>query len=102
MVVINSYETIKELIDNGARHSDRPPYPMAGELMGYEKFIFIAPFGEFWKAGRKLLHSHMHKNAIPRYWAEQENATKAYLRKLVDEPERFHRNLNLFVLVFNY
>lgn len=94
-VVLNSLEKTLEMLEaKSAIYSDRPIFPMLGKTMGWDRGLVLAPYGERFRAFRRLLHRFMgthaiisnHHDAITRH-------TNRFLRRLLDTPEQFMEHL---------
>jgi cytochrome P450 len=55
--------------------------------MGCGELMFFQPYGEGWKRSRRILHPHIHPNAIAQYREIQETAARTFtLAVLETEP----------------
>jgi hypothetical protein len=57
IIVLNSVKTAMEMLDNkSAVYSDRPVFPMGGELFGFKDALPFLPYGDRFRRYRKILH----------------------------------------------
>jgi cytochrome P450 len=96
IVVINSLETIMELLSKRAAiYSGRPQMPMASELMGWQQVTPFADYGDIWRKHRKLSHTHLNKIIATEYNPLHEKVARFYLKCLLDHPEKFREDHRL-------
>jgi hypothetical protein len=67
--------------------------------MGFGWSLGFAPYNEWWKNSRRLFHKHFQPSTLPQFRPKQTKAAHGFLQKLLDSPERFHENMQLYVLV---
>lgn len=46
-------------------------------------------YGEKWRTQRRIFHSHAHQGVAPQYQGIQLRETRAYLQRLLADPENF-------------
>ncbi|KAI9449499.1 cytochrome P450 [Lactarius psammicola] len=107
-LVVNSLDTaIKMLEAKSTIYSDRPSFPMLGEMMGWKDGVAVARYGERLRALRRLLYQAMGTPAsamkrIPVI----EREVHRFLQRLLDTPDQFVKNLrgavNAITLDFAY
>jgi len=98
IIVLNSPDVVIELLERRNRlYSDRPLIPMAGELLGYSKFIALEPYGSRHRDGRKLLMSGINKSKGHEYSRSQEAKVIQLVLRLSKTPDRFLRHIRWFV-----
>ncbi|KAF9016760.1 cytochrome P450 [Hymenopellis radicata] len=94
IVVLNSAEAASELLDGrSALYSDRPRAVMANELMGWDFMFGFMPYGDEWRALRRLFQQEFHPGAAQRYRPTELRATHGLLRRLLDDPEDFYLHI---------
>ncbi len=68
---------------------------MAGELMGWNDIIGLAPYGETFRAHRKLLHSVLgSKSTIRTFYPMEEQEALTLMKRLLDSPEKLHSHIS--------
>ncbi|KAJ8502251.1 hypothetical protein ONZ51_g72 [Trametes cubensis] len=90
VIVLGSYEAANALLEGrSAISSGRSPCVMA-ELTGYMPWEFgLWGYTDEWRRHRKAFHQLFHQNVIPDYRPSQIEQTRRFLRKLLDDPDRF-------------
>lgn len=54
--------------------------------MGFGDCMFsVMPYGEMWRKQRRMFHSQMHLNAVPKYQGAQLRQARRFLRQLLNE-----------------
>ncbi|KII84574.1 hypothetical protein PLICRDRAFT_179390 [Plicaturopsis crispa FD-325 SS-3] len=90
VVIINSAEIANELLERRSSiYSSRPPFIMVTELMGFEGFLSGIPYGETWRAIRRLFHREFHPKAALQFRPLEIEATHDLLRRLLDFHDDF-------------
>ncbi|KAL1742443.1 cytochrome P450 [Schizophyllum fasciatum] len=88
IVVLDTYEACCELLDKRARfYSDRPAFPMTIDLLGMDFNFAFLPYGEKWRARRRLAHEALHAKASLAYHPLSLESTHAFLRAMLDAGE---------------
>ncbi|KAJ7593060.1 putative monooxygenase [Mycena floridula] len=85
--VINSVRVAKLLLDQRAIYSSRPHLVMASELCHFADYFPLAPYGEEWRAQKKMVSFALSKSVIPKYHELQESQARRLTRQLIDEPD---------------
>ncbi|GLB41231.1 putative cytochrome P450 family protein [Lyophyllum shimeji] len=94
IVVLNSEQATLDLFEKRATiYSSRPHFVMAGELIGWNFLTPLLPYGEHWRAHRRIFHQEFNATACRRFRPDQLNATHRFLQKLLDSPEQFMRHI---------
>ncbi|KAK0222302.1 cytochrome P450 [Armillaria fumosa] len=95
-IVLNSYRSAYALLDKrSVIYSERPNLVMAGELMGWNDIIGLAPYGETFRAHRKLLHSVLgSKSTIRTFYPMEEQEALTLMKRLLDSPEKLHSHIS--------
>ncbi|KZT11606.1 cytochrome P450 [Laetiporus sulphureus 93-53] len=87
LVVLNSATVAQDLLDKrSAIYSDRPRLVMA-ELSGYDQIFSLQPYGNYWKAQRKLVAHGFNQSTVPRYWPTQENEARKLVQDILADPK---------------
>ncbi|TBU39014.1 cytochrome P450 [Dichomitus squalens] len=91
VVVLNSKEAAVELLEKrSGKYSDRPPFVLLKELMGWDSVLNNLPYGERFRKQRKWLHdAFLSKDALVNYRPIQRRETYTLLSELCDKPELF-------------
>ncbi|KAK0200101.1 cytochrome P450 [Desarmillaria ectypa] len=94
-IVLNSHRAAYALLDKrSVIYSERPKMVMAGELMGWNDIIGLAPYGETFRSHRKLLHSVLgSKSAIRTFYPMEEQEAVNLMKRLLDSPEKLHSHI---------
>ncbi|KAI0635410.1 cytochrome P450 [Trametes polyzona] len=96
ILVLNSLEAIHDLFyKRGAIYSDRPAFTVVGELMGLGQSMVLLPYGDEWKAHRRLAHIALSPNAVRQYYTVQEDLAASLCQAIVDDPEDFCSQIKL-------
>nr|ANC28042.1 cytochrome P450 [Polyporus umbellatus] len=90
-VVLNSKEAAIELMEKrSAKYSDRPPFTLLKELMGWDSVLNNLPYGERFRKHRKWLQDALaSKPVLTSYQPIQRRETYTLLSGLCDSPELF-------------
>ncbi|THH19211.1 hypothetical protein EW146_g1905 [Bondarzewia mesenterica] len=90
VVVINSAEVAKELLDKrGSVYSDRPSIPMH-DLMSFNSFSLVTMrYGNQWRTGRKVADQCLRLNAAVTYRPMQKRKAHEFLRNIMRDPDNF-------------
>ncbi|KDQ08761.1 hypothetical protein BOTBODRAFT_59124 [Botryobasidium botryosum FD-172 SS1] len=95
ILILNSYEAARDLMDKRAIYSDRPPMPFLGELAGMNRSLLLAGYNDTWRRQRRLAHPGFQKVATEAYWPEQQNAAREYMCSLLSSPKDFYQDAKL-------
>ncbi|ETW76399.1 cytochrome P450 monooxygenase 15 [Heterobasidion irregulare TC 32-1] len=88
IVVINSMEIARNLLEKrGAIYSDRPAIT-AYEVMKYDHFITVTRYGRYWKNCRKITDHVLRQSAAMAYRSMQTQKVAEFLAKLVYTPDQ--------------
>ncbi|OCH91997.1 cytochrome P450 [Obba rivulosa] len=98
VLVLNSIEAMNDLFDKRAsNYSNRPNFVVAGELMGLNQTMTFTPYGQEWRAQRKLAHTSLNPVQLKRYHGMQEDIAALLCKKLLDSPENFNHHIHMSV-----
>ncbi|KZT12691.1 cytochrome P450 [Laetiporus sulphureus 93-53] len=87
MVILNSSKIAKDLLDKrSSLYSDRPHLVMAGDLCGYLDEFALQPYGDYWRAQRKLVSQDFNQSAVPRYYSIQELEARRLTHAVLNDP----------------
>ncbi|EED84236.1 predicted protein, partial [Postia placenta Mad-698-R] len=96
VLVLNSMKAINDLLDKRSSvYSNRPTFTVVGELMGLGQSMPLLPYGEEWRAHRRLAHSALSPTAVRRYHGIQEDMAALLCMRLLREPEAFFSHVRL-------
>ncbi|KAJ7087130.1 cytochrome P450 [Mycena epipterygia] len=87
IIVIGSIEIAQDLM-NQAIYSDRPRLPMAGELMGFSPSIVLSPYGEHWRAMRKITTRFLGKS-MATLWPSIISDSRLLVRTIFESPDEY-------------
>ncbi|CCM05003.1 uncharacterized protein FIBRA_07202 [Fibroporia radiculosa] len=98
VLVLSSMKSIHDLLEKrGRKYSDRPTFTVVGELMGLDQSMALLPYGDEWRAHRKLAHAGLGPVAIKRYHSIQEDLAALLCQRLLSKPEDFFSHVRLYV-----
>ncbi|KII84590.1 hypothetical protein PLICRDRAFT_179402 [Plicaturopsis crispa FD-325 SS-3] len=93
VVIVNSAAAANELLERrSSTYSGRPASQMCN-LMGFGNLVSLVPYGDKWRAMRRLLHREFHPQAILRYIPNEIEAAHDFLRRLLDSPDDFSESI---------
>ncbi|PPQ99417.1 hypothetical protein CVT24_005404 [Panaeolus cyanescens] len=100
-LIVQSLNRANDLFDKrSAIYSDRPPQPMAADLMGWSFNIGWQPYGSWWRRHRKAFHEHFNVNAVAKYDPIQTKELHRFLNRLLRQPAGFVDHIhNLFAAI---
>lgn len=91
---VNSYGVASELFDKkSSNYSDRHVMPMVYELMGWDWAFGHMPYGDRWKASRKMFHKEFQPSAIARQHDVHTRAAHRLLSHILAKPEEYADHL---------
>ncbi|EMD35959.1 hypothetical protein CERSUDRAFT_115906 [Gelatoporia subvermispora B] len=95
-LVLNSLQAMNDLLDKrGSNNSHRPISVYGGELLGQNESVVYLPYGEEWRAHRKLAHMALSSTAIKQYHSMQEDIAATLAKDLLDSPEDFFASVRM-------
>ncbi|KAF8066895.1 cytochrome P450 [Lyophyllum atratum] len=87
VLFVNSFQSANELFEKrSVNYSDRNHSPMLHELMGWDWTFGHMPYGERWKAHRRMFHRQFQQSVAPVHWPVQRKEAHALMRRLLDSP----------------
>ncbi|KAI0919557.1 hypothetical protein AcV5_001591 [Taiwanofungus camphoratus] len=96
ILVLNSMKVINDLLDKrGNVYSHRPGFTVVGELMGLGQSMPLLPYGEEWRAHRKLAHVALSATAVKLYYTVQEDLAALLSKQLLETPADFFSHVRL-------
>jgi hypothetical protein len=87
--VLNSVKTTMDMLDKKSSvYSDRPVFPMAGELVGWKDTLTLLPYGDHLRWHRKNFHRVIgSRTAMKVYNPIEEIETHRFLKRVLANPE---------------
>ncbi|EED79605.1 predicted protein, partial [Postia placenta Mad-698-R] len=96
VLVLNSMKAINDLLDKRSGiYSNRPTFTVVSELMGLSQSMPLLPYGEEWRAHRRLAHTALSPAAVKRYHGVQEDLAALLCQRLLQSPEDFFNHVRL-------
>ncbi|KAJ0420292.1 cytochrome P450 [Aspergillus carlsbadensis] len=81
---LNSPRAVRELMDKrGSIYSDRPHMPMAFDAVSNQRRQFFMPYGDRWRAVRRVSHAALNLTAATSYLPVQDFESKQVLHELL-------------------
>ncbi|KAK6518716.1 hypothetical protein TWF506_005854 [Arthrobotrys conoides] len=95
IVLLHSREIASELLDKrSAKFSSRPYLHFAGEMVGMQDGLSLAPYNESFKRQRKMAIKQMgNKNLIKNYFQAIDFQVSRLLLRLMNDPEKLEQHL---------
>ncbi|GJJ06166.1 hypothetical protein Clacol_000355 [Clathrus columnatus] len=88
--ILSNYEDVFELLHKRSRHySDRPVFPMSGELMGWDVAISLRNYDDSLRSMRRLAHQTFN----PELWPLEENEIAKLPKLLLKTPADFEAHI---------
>ncbi|KAI0299744.1 cytochrome P450 [Multifurca ochricompacta] len=96
-IIINSLNAaIKMLEVKSSIYSDRPTFPVLGEIMGWESGVALCHYGERFRAFRRLFHQAMGtRTSVLKHYPVLERETHRFLQRLLESPDQLMKNLQI-------
>ncbi|KAK7695653.1 hypothetical protein QCA50_000289 [Cerrena zonata] len=94
-VLLNDPDDATALLDKrGTNYSDRPPFTMSAELVGWkDSTTFMSYTEQFKKSRRYFSHAMGSKNTVKRHHGLIELENRKFLRRLLETPEDVHEHI---------
>ncbi|KZS88921.1 cytochrome P450 [Sistotremastrum niveocremeum HHB9708] len=84
--ILNSREAAVDLLEKKSSiYSDRPYLAMGGDLVGWSNTLVLTPYNARFRNMRKYLHRLIGARNSNQFWALEEQETKRFLRKILDD-----------------
>ncbi|OCH86919.1 cytochrome P450 [Obba rivulosa] len=98
VLVLNSLQAINDLLEKRAPiYSHRPVSVFGGELLGLNDTVVFLPYGEEWRAHRKLMHSALSPLQVREYHGIQADAAALLGKALLETPDEFWTLVRTYV-----
>ncbi|PPR05069.1 hypothetical protein CVT24_010256 [Panaeolus cyanescens] len=89
ILILNSYEDAEELLESRTRiYCDRPVVHTL-DMLGWDYNFALYPYGEQWRAHRRVSHQALKPEATHKYHPIQLKKVHNMMLGLLDTPERF-------------
>ncbi|KAF8748675.1 cytochrome P450 [Rhizoctonia solani] len=95
-VVLNSTAAVNELFDRRSTiYSSRVELPMITypDLVDWSKFTSFLPYGDRWRAQRRMSHKVLHKKATMEIWPVSVKQSRMALQRISTNPDAFIREI---------
>ncbi|KAJ1309399.1 hypothetical protein OPQ81_006176 [Rhizoctonia solani] len=93
VIVLNSASAAEDLLSKrSSTYSDRPlanNMATSDRLVGWGNNTALLPYGERWRAQRRMTHELLHKRAIEDLWPTIVRHSRLALQRLIDDPGKF-------------
>ncbi|TRM59642.1 cytochrome P450 [Schizophyllum amplum] len=84
IIVLDTYEACVDLLEKRSKvYSSRPHLTMAMDLVGLDFSFGLSPYGEHWRARRRLTHGLLHASASARFRPIELRAAHTFLRAML-------------------
>ena len=98
VIVINSFEVVEEFHKKGTLYSNRPLLPMGGLLLGFDQTVVLAPYGDRWRAARKLFSSAFGPGKpIQSLHPIVLEEVREFAKRLSENPQELYKHCNMYV-----
>ncbi|KIJ44994.1 hypothetical protein M422DRAFT_30174 [Sphaerobolus stellatus SS14] len=98
IVILNDLKTCMELLEKrSADYAGRPRLPFAGEMIGWNRQMILAPYGEHFLSMRKLVARHIGtRKSLVEFQSIQETEIRRFLFRVYEHPRTLLRSIRLF------
>ncbi|KAG0702310.1 cytochrome P450 [Suillus ampliporus] len=95
IIVLNSVKTAVDMMDKKSTiYSDRPVFPMAGELCGWKHILTFIPYGEHLRQYRKHFHRVIgSRAALDIFKPIEELETHRFLKRVLANPDQLQAHV---------
>ncbi|KAG0703346.1 cytochrome P450 [Suillus ampliporus] len=95
IIVVNSVGTAIDMMDKKSTvYSDRPVFPMAGELVGLKHIMTLLPYGDHFRQQRKYFHRAIgSRTALDIYKPIEELETHRFLKRVLAKPDQLQAHV---------
>ncbi|KZP23290.1 cytochrome P450 [Athelia psychrophila] len=94
MVVTNTLKSTLDLLERrSSKYSSRPRMTMLAELMGYDWSFALLPYGDEWRAHRRLAAIEFDARTIPKFNPAFTRNAHGLLRRLLESPEAWNQHI---------
>ncbi|KAK7052987.1 hypothetical protein VNI00_004308 [Paramarasmius palmivorus] len=92
IVILNTAKAAADLLDKRSKiysSCTRPPMPMVLDLMGWDWNFGLQPYGDNWRAHRRVFLQAFNPNSSKSFLPKQTKASHLLLGRLLEDPESF-------------
>uniref|UniRef100_A0A0W0FF05 Cytochrome P450 n=3 Tax=Moniliophthora roreri TaxID=221103 RepID=A0A0W0FF05_MONRR len=90
LLVINNAKAASDLLEKRSRiYSDRPPAPMAVDLMGWNWNFGLLPYSDAWRSRRRVFLQSFNAQAAKLFRPHETKSAHLLLTRLRESPENF-------------
>ncbi|KAJ6457811.1 cytochrome P450 [Mycena vitilis] len=94
VIVLNSLAAVDALLESkSAIYSDRPPFHMSNDLVGYRWNFGFMRYGPSWKEHRKLFVQQFQPSEVHLHRPTELHAARTLLQRLLDSPAKRESHL---------
>ncbi|KAF7369886.1 Cytochrome p450 [Mycena sanguinolenta] len=94
VIVLNSLRAVDDLLENKSGiYSDRPPFPMLNDLVGFHWNLGFMRYGPRWKEHRKVFLQQFQPSEVLLHRPVELQAARQLLQRLLDSPDKYERHL---------
>ena len=99
IVVLNSVEAAIEMLDKkGSKYSDRPIFPMCGELVGCKYTLPFLPYGDVFRETRRQFYRCIGtRAALKAYHDIEQMEVHKFLKHVLGRPEQLSVHIRRYV-----
>ncbi|KIJ20113.1 hypothetical protein PAXINDRAFT_166256 [Paxillus involutus ATCC 200175] len=95
IIILNNVKTAVELLDKkSSSYSDRPVFPMGGELVGWKNTLVLLPYGDRFREYRKNFARVIgSRAAMNTYHPVEEMETHRFLQRVLAKPAELSQHI---------
>ncbi|KAH7317530.1 putative CyP450 monooxygenase [Rhizoctonia solani] len=96
IVILNSAKATNHLLEQRSSiYSSRAQLPMISypDLVDWSKITGMLPYGERWRAQRRMTHLSLHKEASREFWPLVVGQARLTMQRIVNNPDGFVREI---------
>ncbi|KAF5346819.1 hypothetical protein D9756_010547 [Leucocoprinus leucothites] len=99
ILVINDVTIAQDLLEKrSTTYSSRPDIPMLADVVGHRTFFAFMPYGNEWRAHRRLFTQHFSIKTLPRIEEKSlEFVRKGLLTNFLEYPEDFYHHIRNWI-----
>ncbi|KAG2148121.1 cytochrome P450 [Suillus clintonianus] len=99
IIVVNSVKTALNMLDKKSNmYSDRPVFPMGGELVGLKYTLGFLTYGDRFRQYRKTIHHIIGtRAAVEAYNQIEEVESHRFLKRVLERPNQLQAHVRLLV-----
>jgi len=93
VIVLNSLAAVDALLEKkSAIYSDRPPFPMLNDLVGFHWNLGFMRYGPKWKEHRKVFLQQFRPSEVLLHRPVELEAARVLLQRFLDSPAKYERH----------